>query len=153
MCLESGRRNRAIYTKQRDDRYEGRPDRGSLQGVSQQARLHESAHSELLSVAVFGGLSGRTNRFGLILVQQLARLQIALAALQVVLSAFSPEGKRAESAKRSRNVSPQSCCPELPVRKAAGSPEAPLSMRILCCDPIVPTPSPLAPVSWRRARQ
>jgi hypothetical protein len=78
MCLESGRRNRATYTTRRDDRYEG-PGSRSLQGVSQQARLHESAHSVLLSVAVFAGLSGRTNRFDLFLVHQLASLAHSLS--------------------------------------------------------------------------
>jgi len=78
MCLESGRRNRATYTKQREDRYEGRGSR-SLRGVSQEARLHESAHSVLLSVAVFAGLSDRTNRFGLFLVHQLASLADSLS--------------------------------------------------------------------------
>jgi len=49
MRLESGRQNRATYTKQRDDRYEG-PGSRSLQGVSQQARarLHETPTVNLL---------------------------------------------------------------------------------------------------------
>jgi len=40
---------------------------------SQPAILQESAHSMLLSVAVFAGRSGRTNRFGLFLVHHWPR--------------------------------------------------------------------------------
>jgi hypothetical protein len=53
--------------------------------------------SELLSVAVFAGLSGRTDLLGLFLVYLLASLSrsLALTALQAAL----PRGKQAEKEK------------------------------------------------------
>src|SRR6516162_9079739 len=42
-------------------------------------RLQESAHSMLLSVAVFAGLSGRTNRFGPLFSPPLASLADGLS--------------------------------------------------------------------------
>jgi hypothetical protein len=74
--LESGRRNRATYTPSKESI--GTKGSRNLQGVSQHARLHKCAHSVLLSVAVFAGLSGPQDLIGLPFLYLLAPLSESL---------------------------------------------------------------------------
>jgi len=67
----------------------------SFQGVSQQARLQESAHTVLLSVAVFAGLSERRDRFGLSLVHLVGLVFRQVSRPPTGLAIFF-RGKRAE---------------------------------------------------------